>query len=104
MPPAGSAGTGGRPTGGPFIATDLPPPVTWPSHLPGAFLREACLEGHVEVVRVLLAEGADKEKGRTEDGTTPLWIACHNDNVEVVRAAGKTRWCLTEVIHFYTDF
>ena len=35
----------------------------------------ACQEGHVDVVRLLLDAGADREKAR-DDGATPLWIAC----------------------------
>lgn len=39
--------------------------------------------GHLEVVRLLCEEGADKEKA-VQDGTTPLLVASKNGHLEVV--------------------
>ena len=44
----------------------------------------ASQNGHLEVVRLLIDAGADKDKART-DGATPLYIACQNGHLEVVR-------------------
>jgi hypothetical protein len=38
----------------------------------------------MEVARLLISEGADKEKAGS-DGFTPLWMACQNGNLEVAR-------------------
>jgi ankyrin repeat protein len=60
----------------------------------------ACQQGHVEVVRLLISEGADKEKAMS-GGRTPLLIACihacdEEGRVEMVRlliseGAGKEK-------------
>jgi ankyrin repeat protein len=42
------------------------------------------MEGHIEVVRLLVEAGADKEKERP-GGYTPLFVACKNGHIEVVR-------------------
>ena len=44
----------------------------------------ASLEGHLEVVRLLIEAGADKDKAN-DDGTTPLYVASINGHLEVVR-------------------
>ena len=43
------------------------------------------MQGHVDVVRVLLEGGADIDKA-IDDGATPLFIASQQGHVEVVRA------------------
>eukprot|EP00435_Cladocopium_sp_Y103_P065009 s2528_g26.t2 len=44
----------------------------------------ACALGHSEVVRALLAAGADKEQASSE-GAWPLWIACERDHLKIAR-------------------
>ena len=44
----------------------------------------ACALGHSEVVRALLAAGADKEQC-VSDGSWPLWIACERDHLKIAR-------------------
>jgi len=44
----------------------------------------ACQEGHLEVARLLIDRGADKEKA-TNNGNTPLHLACYDGNLEVAR-------------------
>ena len=44
----------------------------------------ACALGHSEVVRALLAAGADKEQCSSE-GAWPLWIACERDQLKIAR-------------------
>ena len=45
----------------------------------------AAEQGHAGVVEVLLARGADPNKARTDDGTTPCCIAAARGYVEIVR-------------------
>ena len=57
-------------------------------------LYSASLLGHLDVVRELLARGADVE-AMSEDGWTPLLAASFGGRVEVVRAlldAGANKW------------
>jgi hypothetical protein len=42
------------------------------------------MQGHLEVVRLLISEGAGKEKA-TSSGRYPLLIACQEGHVEVAR-------------------
>jgi hypothetical protein len=46
----------------------------------------AAEEGHDEVVWMLLTDGADANKARTDDGTTPLYVAAEEGHVGVVSA------------------
>ena len=53
----------------------------------------ACEEGHLAVVRELIARGADVNSAMLSDNFTPLHIASRNHRVNVVRellAAGAT--------------
>ena len=45
----------------------------------------AAHKGHLEVVRILVESGANKDQGNTDDGMTPLSIAAQEGHVEVVR-------------------
>ena len=45
----------------------------------------AAQRGHLEVVRVLVESGANKDQGKTDDGATPLFVAAHEGHLEVVR-------------------
>ena len=40
----------------------------------------AAHKGHVAVIEKLIAAGADVDKARTDDGSTPLFIAAQNDH------------------------
>lgn len=51
----------------------------------GTPLYVAAQNGHVPIVRMLLARGASVDKGRRRGGRTPLWIASQNGHIEVVR-------------------
>ena len=45
----------------------------------------ACQDGHVAVVKLLLAhDGIDVNKARPDDGTTPLFMACQEGLGEIV--------------------
>ena len=47
---------------------------------------EVCEVGHTEVVKLLLAQdGIEVNKARTDDGTTPLFMACQEGHFEVVK-------------------
>jgi ankyrin repeat protein len=50
----------------------------------GAELRAASGEGHLDIVRALLAEGADVN-AKTNDGTTALLLASRNGHLDVVQ-------------------
>ena len=45
----------------------------------------ACGMGHIDVARILLAAGADKDLQGDNRGTTPLISACEGGHIEVVR-------------------
>ena len=45
----------------------------------------AANQGHLEVVRILVDLGANKDQGRTDNGATPLFIAAQIGHLEVVR-------------------
>ena len=45
----------------------------------------AAAEGHLEVVRLLVESGANKDQGKTDTGSTPLHIAAAEGHLEVVR-------------------
>jgi ankyrin repeat protein len=47
-------------------------------------LHIACENGHIEVARLLVEAGADKDKVST-DGSTPLYVACEQGHIEVVQ-------------------
>ncbi|KAA0145804.1 hypothetical protein FNF29_08383 [Cafeteria roenbergensis] len=53
----------------------------------GALLAEerGLENGHDAVVRLLVEDGADVNKARTDDGATPLFIACQEGHDAVVR-------------------
>ena len=42
--------------------------------------------GSLKCVLLLLEAGANKDQGRTDTGSTPLYIAAHRGHLEVVRA------------------
>ena len=44
----------------------------------------ACRNDNLDIVRLLLANGADINKA-DYDGRTPLYLACRNDNLDIVR-------------------
>ena len=44
-------------------------------------LYNACLNGHMDAARSLLAQGADVNRA-TKNGVTPLWIACQSGHVD----------------------
>ena len=44
----------------------------------------ACVHGHLEVARLLIEKGADKDKAEM-DGMTPLFAACDEGHLEIVR-------------------
>ena len=48
----------------------------------------AALKGHLEVVRLLVESGANKDQGTTDKGATPLYIAAEKGHLEVVRFLG----------------
>ncbi|GMI14779.1 hypothetical protein TrVE_jg7335 [Triparma verrucosa] len=54
-------------------------------------LLKAALRGHLEVVQVLVAAGADVNKARTDDGCTPLFMAAQNGHQNVVQALVTAR-------------
>ena len=45
----------------------------------------AAAEGHLEVVRLLVESGANKDQSKTDDGATPGFIAAAEGHLEVVR-------------------
>ena len=45
----------------------------------------AAEKGDLEVVRLLVESGANKDQGTTGKGATPLYIAARNGHLEVVR-------------------
>ena len=47
-------------------------------------LQAACLNGHVEVARLLLDKGAEVDRA-DEDGWTPLYAACLGGEVDAAR-------------------
>jgi ankyrin repeat protein len=47
--------------------------------------------GHLAVVRVLLASGADPAIAMLTDGATPVWVAAHNGHLDVVRMLTEAR-------------
>jgi len=58
-------------------------PSDLPEHaVPGAALRYACSRGHVETVRALLEFGADANL--TNEGETPLMLACRQGSLAIV--------------------
>jgi len=42
------------------------------------------LDGHLEVLRLLLDHGADKDAA-DEDGYTPLYRACYEGHLEIIK-------------------
>src|SRR5512145_936213 len=48
-------------------------------------LAEASLRGHVELVSLLLAHGADQDRKDRATGMTPLGWACHEGHREIAR-------------------
>ena len=62
--------------------------VNWANEEGETVLYDACADGHVEVARLLLDNGAEVDravsKGRQE-GQTPLWIACREGHVDAAR-------------------
>jgi len=58
----------------------------WPPHsgVGRTALYFACENGHLEVARLLLDRGANKEKASIR-GCTPLFYACRKDHLPVVR-------------------
>lgn len=48
-------------------------------------LLAACLQGHTDVVQVLLENGADAEKAATTNGETPIYTASRKGHTDVVR-------------------
>ena len=51
----------------------------------------AAQNSHVGVAHLLLEAGVDCNKGTTDIGTTPLFIAAQNGHVEIVRLLIKAR-------------
>ena len=51
-------------------------------------LYAAARNGSLKCVLLLLEAGANKDQGRTDTGSTPLYIAAHRGHLEVVRALG----------------
>jgi len=51
----------------------------------------ACEEGHIEVVKYLVKQGANINK-RNNDGITPLSIACQERHIEVVKKKFSGTW------------
>jgi ankyrin repeat protein len=47
-------------------------------------LLNACLSGHVEIVKTLLEGGAAIDQSTT-DGTTPLYVACQEGHIDTAR-------------------
>ena len=45
----------------------------------------ACQMGHLDVVRLLIEEGADKGHVDDDTGATCVFIATHNGHIDVVR-------------------
>lgn len=46
----------------------------------------ACYNGHTGVVKALLAcDEIDANSARTDNGATPLYIACNQDNTGIIR-------------------
>ena len=52
-------------------------------------LRVASQNGQLEVVRLLVNKGADKDKAMN-DGDTPLWIARRRHNYDIVEMLQRT--------------
>ena len=48
-------------------------------------LFEACFNGDVARVKILIESGADVDKATTDDGTTPLYTACSKGHVDIVK-------------------
>ena len=59
--------------------------VNWKPEGPGAFaLFEACFHGHLEIVELLLNNGADIEV-KTDRGETPLLKACRQGHLSITK-------------------
>lgn len=46
----------------------------------------ACLNGRLQVVKVLLEHGADIQERNNQDGSTPLHIACNEGHLDIVES------------------
>jgi ankyrin repeat protein len=46
----------------------------------------AAMEGHLDVVRLLIAAGSDVNQARSADGATPLFLAAMSKHAAVVEA------------------
>lgn len=48
-------------------------------------LREACTQGHIPIIKYLLAHGADPNgRGQVHGGETPLMTACYFSDINIV--------------------